>query len=72
MAHLMDNSGISYNEDYDLTNHGASLDKDELDRLLHCPECGEMMGPGGKPLQFSDKAQQWMHRACDDGTHRAT
>jgi len=64
MAHLMDNSGINYNEDYDLTNHGASLDKDELDRLLHCPECGEMMGPGGKPLTFSDAHMQWAHKAC--------
>ena len=71
MAHALDNSGINYNEDYDLTNYGASVSKDELERLLHCPECKEVMGPHDrKPLQFSDKAQQWMHKACDDGTHQ--
>ena len=70
MAHLMDNSGINYNEDYDLTYHGASLDKDELDRLLHCPECGEMMGPGGKPLTFSDAHMQWAHKACWEDAQR--
>ena len=69
--HLLDDSGISYNEDYNLTHHGASLSEDELERFLHCPVCKEVMGPSDrKPLQFSDKANQWMHRACDDGTHR--
>ena len=70
MAHALDNSGINYNEDYDLTNYGASVSKDELERLLHCPECGEMMGPGGKPLTFSDAHMQWAHKACWEDAQR--
>jgi len=73
MAHALDDSGISYNEDYNLTHHGASLSEDELERFLHCPVCKEVMGPSvynRKPLQFSDKADQWMHKECDDGTHQ--
>ena len=50
--HLMDDSGISYNEDYNLTHHGASLSEDELERFLHCPVCKDCL------LYTSDAADE--------------
>ena len=65
---MLESSGISWDGEFDLTNHAADhFTHEELNRLLYCPKCNLFMvpmGPKRMPLQYSDKHSQWEHKEC--------